>query len=223
MVRLRHWVNEFATHQPVLAAAATACEGRMVEFGCGEGSTRLLHEISQRRGVPLLTLETDGAWMERYRAELSSPLHEFRLVADWTDELADVTWDEPVGLAFVDQAPWQARADTATRLRSNAEFVIIHDCDYLPEHGLLGRSIRPLIGPADRGERDWNDVFSSWREFFPLEPWPYAKTGPPTLLASNLRDVTQLDIDYTDTAPSRLVRTVTLHGRGVRQQLAARR
>jgi hypothetical protein len=223
MATLRPWLNEFATHQPVLVAAANACSGPIIEFGCGEGSTRLLHEIARRRSLPLLTLETDAAWMGRYQEELSSRLHEFRLVDDWTEELADPMWDQRRwGLAFIDQAPWEARANTARRLSATAEYLIIHDCDYLPEHGLLGRSIRPLVGPQDVGERSYDEEFSSWREFFPPEPWPLKATGPPTLLASNNRDVTSLDVDYTSGTPPRIIRALAQQASRVRQRLAAR-
>jgi hypothetical protein len=183
---------------------ASRCDGPIAEFGCGEGSTQLLHDIASDRGLKLVSLDTDPEWLGRYSTRLASPTHKFRLVDDWRAELASDVWDEPWGLVLIDQSPWEARVDTVRRLRDTAEYVVLHDCDYLPEAGLLGTSIRPLRGPDDVGERDWSDAFSSWREFFPLEPWP-APTGPPTLLASNLRDC-DIEIDYADYLPSRPAR-----------------
>jgi hypothetical protein len=196
----QHWNNAFATHQPVLYEIARRCQGPIVEFGCGEGSTRLLHHVCAQRGVRLLTLDSDAEWLDRYSNALSSDLHEFRVVEDWGDELAG-TEREQWGLAFIDQGSWEARADTAKRLADKAEYLIVHDHDALPGMGLLGRSIRPIFGPHDVGERDFDDEFTYWREFFPDAPWPLPTTGPPTLLASNRRDVTAISVDYSEHVP----------------------
>jgi hypothetical protein len=127
----------------VIYEAARRCDGPIAEFGCGEGSTQLLHEIARARGLRLVSLDTDPGWLRRYSTRMASPTHEFRLVDDWQEELASAIWDQPWGLALVDQAPWEARADTVRRLRDKAEYVVVHDCDYLVASGLLGTSIRP--------------------------------------------------------------------------------
>lgn len=188
--------NRMATHQPVLWTVAHAARGPIAEFGCGYGSTPLLHELSDRLGVRLLTLDSNADWLDRFRPQFESPQHEFRLVSDWSEELARPEWGDGWAIVFVDQAPFEARALTVERVRLSADYVVVHDDDYFPEHGLFGRMIKPLLGPEDRGERDFDDVFSSWREFFPPEPWPFRRTGPPTLLGSNRNDVTAIDVDY---------------------------
>jgi hypothetical protein len=157
-----------------------------------------------------LTLESDREWLGRYQAELESPLHRFRYVEDWLEELKAPLWDEQQwGLVFIDQSPWAARAATARRFNDKAEYVIVHDCDFLPEAGLLGTSVRPLLGAHDRGERRYDEVFRWWQEFFPPEPWPLEATGPPTLLASNVYDVTALRVDYAKYAPPRWRQAIT--------------
>ena len=156
----------------------------------------MLHAIAERLGVSLLTLDASPEWLERFRARFEAPWHEFRLVEDWSAELAQPLWEERWHLVFVDQSPFEARAATVERVRLSADYVVVHDCDYFPENDLFGTAVRPLLGTDDRGERDYGDVFSSWREFFPAEPWPHGRTGPPTLLGSNRYDVTRFDIDY---------------------------
>jgi hypothetical protein len=193
------WRSVMATHQPVIWAAAEACRGPIAEFGCGHASTPSLHKISERRNIPLLSLETDDAWLARFR-QFETRLHTFRLVADWDSELARGEWSERWGLIFVDQLPWEARPKTILRVAPFAEFVVLHDCDAAPDHG-IGRRIRPVLGPRDKGERDFGDVFSSWREFFPPEPWPHKSAGPPTLIGSNLRDTNDLDINFLSQLP----------------------
>ncbi len=188
--------NRMATHQPVLWAVAHIARGPIAEFGCGNGSTPLLHEIASKLELRVVSLDNNAEWLDRFRPDLESPLHEFRLVDDWAAELAKPEWGERWGLVFVDQDPFDARAMTVARVRESADYVVVHDDDYFAEHGLFGVSIRPLLGPHDRGERDFSDTFASWREFFPPEPWPFRPTGPPTLLGSNRHDVSTIEVDY---------------------------
>jgi hypothetical protein len=193
------WRSVSATHQPVVWAAAAQCEGPIAEFGCGHASTPSLHEIAERRGLPFLSLETDEAWLAKF-LHLESSLHSFRLVEEWERELERPEWSERWGLVFVDQMPWEARPLTILRVKDSAELVVLHDCDAAPDHG-IGRRIRPVVGPDDVGERDFGDVFSSWREFFPPAPWPHKDAGPPTLLGSNLRDTNEIHVDYLSLIP----------------------
>jgi hypothetical protein len=67
-----HWAYPHGTHQPVLFETAMRCDGPIVELGCGEGSTRLLHDVCAKRNLPLLTLETDANWMNRYAPAFES-------------------------------------------------------------------------------------------------------------------------------------------------------
>ena len=189
------------THQPVLFEVAERCEGPIAEFGCGHGSTRLLHEIAGRRRLRLLSLEDDPDWLSRFQPELETPWHQFRLVDDWETELERPEWRERWGLIFLDNDPFEARVAAVKRLRNSADFLIVHDSDYAAEHGMFGRSTKPLLGARDRGERDYSDVFNSWREFFPSEPWPWPPTGPPTLLGSNRRDVSEVPVDFERDLP----------------------
>ena len=160
----------------------------------------MLHHVCAQRGIRLLTLDSEAEWLGRYSDALASDLHEFRVVESWSDELDGIEREE-WGLAFIDQGSWQARAETARRLADRAEYLIVHDHDALPGMGLLGRDIRPIVGPHDVGERDFGDDFAYWREFFPDAPWPLPTTGPPTLLASNKHDVTGISVDYSRNVP----------------------
>jgi hypothetical protein len=165
----------------------------------------MLHQASQRRNVPLITFETDPSWMARYAPGMESPLHQFRLVSSWEDELASSEWDDyPCGLAFVDQAPWEARVITIERFRFAADYVILHDSLYYPVNGLMGKSVRDLVGPTDVGVRTYDDMFTSYKEFFPQEPWPLPD-GPTTLLGSNFHDC-NIEVDPAALSPPRWAR-----------------
>jgi hypothetical protein len=195
---LYDWKNRFATHQPVLAAAVAASAGPIAEFGCGHASTPLIHRLAEATGRRVVTLDRHEEWLHKFSERMETPRHEFRVVDDWVAELDRSEWsEERWGVIFIDQDPFDARAETVRRLAGRGDYIVVHDCDYFPRVGLFGREIAPLNGPADRGERDYGDVFRSWCEFFPPEPWPYRPTGPPTLLGSNVHDVSELRVTYT--------------------------
>jgi hypothetical protein len=62
------------THQPALHAAFIASRGPVVEFGMGYFSTPMLHELSEASGRRLFSLDTDAAWVDRFRW-MTSKLH----------------------------------------------------------------------------------------------------------------------------------------------------
>lgn len=183
--KARHLYDEYATHQPVLYSALKRTGGPVIEFGCGYGSTPLLHNYCEIRKRELLSLDTDKDWIEQF-ADYASQWHTLAHVKGWEQVLSD---DRIVGrrwaVALVDQAPWEARHLTLMAIRYTARFIVLHDCDYYPEHELFGVQIAPLGGTANRGERTYDDMFKYWKEHFPLDPWPYERTGPPTLIGSN--------------------------------------
>lgn len=192
-----HRTNNFATHQPVLYTAVRLSTGPVAEFGCGYGSTPLLHEFCARQGRPVVTFESNAEWLEKIRTEFESDFHWFVPVKDWAALVQHpVVRQTAWGLVFVDQAPFEARLWTLQALSGLPAYFVIHDCDYFPEHDLFGTAHRSIAGPHDTGSRTYEDVFSSWKEFFPLPPWPYPPTGPPTLLGSNHFNC-NIDIDFS--------------------------
>jgi hypothetical protein len=191
-----HRYKDFATHQPVLYEAVVRSTGPVLELGCGEGSSHLLHALCARDGRRLLTLDNDRGWLEPTAARLAADFHEFGLVEDWnrallSRQICNTAW----GVVFIDGKPWESRTLAVHLFKHTATFVVVHDVDYFPHTGSWGVETAPIRGPHNRGHRDYSELFSSWREYFPSEPWPYSLTGPPTLLGSN-RVSCDIDIDY---------------------------
>lgn len=191
-----HRTNDYATHQPVLCEMVRRTQGPVIEFGCGFGSTPLLHELCEQSQRKLITLESNKEWLLKFEDKYASSTHKFIHVRDWDvilrePEIVNTRWD----IVFVDQTPWEARHKTILRLKDTCQYVILHDCDYFPAHGIFGREISPLKGADHPGERWYGDLFKNYKEFFPLKPWPYERTGPPTLLASNFNSC-DVDVNY---------------------------
>ena len=210
--------NDWATHQPVLYEIATNTTGPIIEFGCGDNSTDLLHEICKRTNRILVTVEDDFEWMNKFAqkylgdgySEDNSGWHKFYFVSgkstiendtkaehwitflDNFELLKTMNFD----LCFIDQSPWQARIETILRLKNKARYIILHDCDYFVS-GALGETIQPMNSKdCVPGIYDFSKTFKYFKVYFPLKPWP-GLSGPPTLLGSDFESILP-DIDYNN-------------------------
>jgi len=194
-MKLRHSENEYFTHQPVLYAAMMNSSGPVLELGCGEGSTPLLHELCEQQGRRLITIDNNREWFDKYHSEYATERHQFIFADNWIEVLTDDRLDMSWGVVFVDQSPWEARHLSIRLFGDSTQYLVLHDCDYFPENGVFGKCIRPIVNESDPGERDYGQHFQFWRELFPPAPWK-CRTGPPTLLASNSLPVDELEITW---------------------------
>lgn len=129
-------MDQFATHIPLLAAAAAhvvavAVRGRhipsILELGVGEYSTPMLHKIVRACGGHLVSLDADGTWLAKFAdLDLAYDLHELCQVDDWAAcELIDQGWD----LAFVDHGPTERRRFDLERVLVSSGIVVVHDTE----------------------------------------------------------------------------------------------
>ena len=202
--------NGFATHQPVLEKIISLVDGPILELGCGEGSTELIHHYSVEKKIQVLTIESDKQWMERY-TYLQNENHEFianenlneweNLVDEWTEYFVDESkrW----GLVFIDHGEWISRYKCLLKLKDKADYIILHDSCYYPKNFIFGKILEEKSEyqcsknyPKNCGcchsinttKRDYSDTFKYSKEFNS----PY---GPPTLLGSEKYDIRDLNID----------------------------
>lgn len=201
--------HPYGTHQPFLYTIAKNTTGPIIEFGCGNGSTGLLHDLCKETGRTLITLEDDLEWLNIFRKKYlgdgyyednsgwhkmffvpgkknihdPSPEHWLRFFETF-EYLTTLKFD----VCFVDQSPWLARYETVKLMKDRALYVIVHDCDYFPKTGIFGKTIRPIdLGRSIPGEFDFSDMFQYFKTYFPPLPWP-GETGPPTLIGSNFTE-----------------------------------
>lgn len=193
-ITFSHRTDSYATHQPVLYEIALLTTGPIVEFGCGNGSTNLLHEICKRDKRLLVSLDDNLEWLTKFSEKYSSDSdwHQFVFVPGKNPEDMDNPqhWVEflnnfellrhDVGVCFIDQHPWLARFETIKFMKDKARYIIVHDCDYFPTVGLFGTIIYPNIN-NHHGFFDFSDVFLNSEVYYPHENlW----IGPPTLVGS---------------------------------------
>lgn len=214
-INFSHRTDTFGTHQPVLFEIVKKTTGPIIEFGCGNSSTDLLHEMCREQHRLLISIDDDKEWLQKYQQkylgdgyeEDNTGWHRFYFVKGknkkdpenyqyWIDFLDSF---EPLqslsfDLCFIDQSPWMARYETLKRVKGQSTYVIVHDCDYFAVNNIFGKVVKHSR-PNQPGIIDYSDTFLYYKVYYPLAPWPLF-SGPPTLLGSDF--VSDLpEIDYT--------------------------
>ena len=114
-----------ASHIPVLVKVFNASFGPVLELGAGPFSTPVLHALCADKGRKLITYENNKEYYDRFK-RFATDTHEIILIDDW--DKAE-TYKEHWGMAFVDHAPAQRRANEVKYLRNITGYVVVHDTD----------------------------------------------------------------------------------------------
>ena len=116
--------DPYATHQRMLVKYLMRTTGPIVEIGCGDYSTPLIHEIAAAQGRTVLTLESNAEWLHRFSG-YKTDWHSLRHVASWDDWQPEGRY----GLAFIDHTPGNRRPVEYLKLRDVADILILHDTE----------------------------------------------------------------------------------------------
>lgn len=156
-----------ASHVPALTAAVLASkQGDIIEFGAGIGSTPLLHVLGKMLNRCVYSLENNADWLSDLSCFKAS-YHHLIHVEDWSKfEIQGGRW---YGVAFVDCAPAEARADLILKLKGHACFIVAHDTDAAPEDKVGSYGWVKLEGVFQyqatwKHTRPWTTVFSDVME-----------------------------------------------------------
>ena len=200
-------MNRYQTHQPHLKeyVLKTQMDNKpIIEFGSGDYSTNMLHEMCKESNRLLITIDDNEEWLSRYR-HLENDNHKFYLVDKLHDDplenwitFLDTQTDllnNDYGIVFVDQDPQKARYETIKRYKNICDYLILHDCDAFPEkrphllpNHTFGKVIKHIVNGTTEGEYDFSDEFIYSKVFWPNKPWP-GPTGPPTLVSSQKNEI----------------------------------
>lgn len=201
------YTSPYGTHQHILKELVAKTSGPIIEFGCGDSSTDLLHEMCKDDQRVVVTIDDDLSWLDKFRLKYlgdgyeidNSGWHKFFFVPGKKDDINPDHWikffeaseyicSQKYSICFVDQSPWLARYETIKRLKDQSQYVVLHDCNFFPEKEIFGRVIVPLDRSRhSEGEFDFTDVFTYFKVYYPDHPWP-GNTGPPTLVGSDVED-----------------------------------
>jgi hypothetical protein len=131
--------DPYATHSPVLTAMLAATAGPVLELGCGNYSTPILHEMCKAMGRQLVSVESDYEWLNKFIAFRSENHllclcgergNEWRFFISEEKTLTGMHW----GLVFVDNDPVGQRKFDIEQLRGNTDYFVIHDTEPEVEH-----------------------------------------------------------------------------------------
>lgn len=127
--------SDFGTHIAPLLTAVLHTTGPVLEMGCGDFSTPLLHAVCAQTRRLLVSTDTDQAWLALFR-DLETAWHRFEYVPvyedDWAINPKPTLWDAigsdtHWGVVFVDHRPGERRAVDIARLRHQADIIVAHD------------------------------------------------------------------------------------------------
>ena len=118
----------YGTHLPLLVAVvAQAGRGDVLEVGCGHSSTPVLAELCRAMGRGFRSVDCDAKWAQAH-TDLGVDVEFTETWSGWAPE-------GRYAVAFVDNGPEPhedrdrnlSRAENVRRIRSHAEFVVVHD------------------------------------------------------------------------------------------------
>jgi hypothetical protein len=186
--------NGWSTHQPFLEAYVRRTSGDVLEFGIGHGSTGLLRHILSDSDRMLVSIEDNLEWFAKMKSIYPERANHRYIYLEpkedgshWKDFLASYTHPNKISIAFIDQAPWEARVWTLQALLDKTEYCMIHDADYFcgspDKPGMLGNITDSTLPWTD--EARYHYILDTYKLYFPPAPWTERNHGPPTLVTTS--------------------------------------
>jgi len=114
----------YGTHQRLLTRYLMRTTGPILELGCGNYSTPIIHEIAEAQARRVDTFDNNADWISKF-VQLTSSLHGFHCVESW-DEFCP---QHHYGLALIDHAPAARRILEIRRLLDWVGIFVIHDTE----------------------------------------------------------------------------------------------
>lgn len=118
-------MDEWATHQQALVHAVMRTNGSVLEMGCGNYSTPILHEICTLQKRRLISVDNNKEWSDIF-ISFANEYHEIRFIESW--DALDGEYD----VVFIDHAPAERRKVDIERFKDKCKIMVIHD--YLQDH-----------------------------------------------------------------------------------------
>jgi hypothetical protein len=188
--------HDFYTHQPFLIEVLRNTTGDVLECGCGDGSTLIIKKELKDTQRALVTVESNLQWLSKF-TNLRTATHELHHVPAgtsdsvetgmmWVGFLASRFASRVFDVVFIDSSPWMSRKAVFDYYKSKTRVVVIHDFDYFPNNGLIGRTISTeRVDGKEKIECDLSGEVKHYKLYYPPYSYFVGKTGPPTLVCSD--------------------------------------
>ncbi|MES2179817.1 MAG: hypothetical protein V4550_18295 [Gemmatimonadota bacterium] len=158
--------NTYGSHARYLEEAVKLTTGPVLELGCGEGSTPMLHEVVCSVGDErmLYSIDNNRDWLNKF-SHLANNRHRFHALIDPAKFLPEQPSQPHWGVVFVDHAPGETRKAAIERARDKAEYIVVHDTEE------FGYGVWDILESFKykrhfRYMRPWTSVVSMTREIF---------------------------------------------------------
>lgn len=117
----------WCSHLPLLKHFIQLTDKPVLELGCGYGSTPQLHLLCERYNRKLISVEDNFSWASKELVDLHNNNHQIIKVSsyDQFDPNMVPIW----GIVLIDHAPALRRNVEVMRLKSNTEYMILHDTE----------------------------------------------------------------------------------------------
>jgi hypothetical protein len=135
-------VSYWDSYKPLLWGALEATTGDVLEFGCGDGSTKLLHEYCKEKGRNLFSYESDKEWFQKFE-HLNCDFHKVEYVEDWDNTVEKHRLG--VGVIFIDHAPGERRKYDIALFCNLSQIIVSHDTEQESDHGYRMSLAWPLF------------------------------------------------------------------------------
>ncbi len=116
----------YGTHMCALITAVAHTDGPILEMGCGDYSTPLLHALCTPHKRLLVSSEGDQKWLSLF-LDLENSWHKFYYIPryEWDRIGEGVHWS----VVFIDHRPGERRIVDIQRLRKNTDIFVVHDTE----------------------------------------------------------------------------------------------
>jgi len=140
--KYRKGIAAGGTHFPVLATMVINTSGPVLEMGCGDYSTPLLHALCAPQKRLLVSTDVDKQWISHFldlecdwhkfihvhAYETKDPRNDWYYCADhdaWKVVGGDTHWS----VVLIDHTPGMQRVLDIVRLRNNTDIFVVHDSE----------------------------------------------------------------------------------------------
>ena len=189
--------HPYYTHQPFLTEVLNNTNGDVLECGCGEGSTAMIRSHLRGSSRKLVSIESDRTWLNKYTHLYDVNHALYNVPADNNDTIeTGMKWvrfvestlaDRQFDVVFIDSSPWLSRKCLFDYFKTKAKVVVIHDFDYFPNKGVIGKTTsRESYQGKEKITCDLTGEVENYRLYYPPYKYFVGPTGPPTLVCSSV-------------------------------------
>jgi hypothetical protein len=192
--------HPYYTHQPFFAEIIKITDGNILECGCGDGSTTMIKDKIKNTTRKLVSLESNLEWLNKYK-HLAGPFHDLYHIDAGNNDTPETgsKWVEFIKqnnlndfeIVFLDSSPWASRKSCFDYFLNKIKIIIIHDFDYFPNNNIIGKTTNTKLTYNDNKQQEkiecnLDGFVKNSKLFYPPDKYFACKTGPPTLVCSNI-------------------------------------